>query len=50
VPNIVYDGHAQQKLVTPHIRDRSLQPKKNQNIDEKISAKKALIKLNVLAR
>jgi hypothetical protein len=20
--NIVYDGHAQQKLVTPHIRDR----------------------------
>ncbi len=22
VPNIVYDGHDQQKLVTPHIRDR----------------------------
>lgn len=22
VTNIVYDGHAQQKLVTPHIRDR----------------------------
>ena len=24
VPNIVYDGHAQQKLVTSHIRDRSV--------------------------
>ena len=26
----VYDGHAQQKLVTPHIQDRSQQLKNSQ--------------------
>ena len=39
--NIVYDGHAQQKLVTPHIRDRSVQPEKKK---KKVRcAKKAII-------
>jgi len=29
--NNVYDGHAQQKLVTPHIQDRSTPLKKKIN-------------------
>ncbi|MCB0541793.1 MAG: hypothetical protein KDE33_30100 [Bacteroidetes bacterium] len=28
--NNVYDGHAQQKLVTPHIRDRWASPEKKE--------------------